>query len=326
MSITRKTGLSDAVQVQDDEGTDLFSSVDVNIQSASHDITLPSDLLGDVGSAAGYVSRADQPVEVTGDLSIRAITLEVMELIGDKSEDGDEYTVSSQDQLPEWEFVQQITGSETLHLGGFDDSGSDPESQEGFKFDEATLTIEQDSPVTIDFSGLGTFAEIKDETISTNNSTLDPSNWLDAFVEIDGEVVGSVQSVEATISRNASAERGIEQRDANFKMLPSEVIEGMRDVSFNMTVEITDLTAWEQVYDDDSLPLTPSDDREEVQINIVLGSRDDGDNSDYSVGGELQLKNAVVTNANGDLSDDADVRTVDIEGNARDWEVKGEVN
>lgn len=324
----RKTGLADAVQVQDDSGDDLFDSIDVNISGASHDVTIPSDRLASIGSGADYVARADQPVEVTGDISLRAISLKPFEMIGSRSDDGDVYTIepTTDDVLPEWEFVQQVTDDETIRMGGYDDSGDEPSVEEGFKFDEATINIEKDSPVTLDFSGVGLFAEVREETIETNNSTLDPENWLDAHVEIDGEEVGSVDSAEVTIARDAEAVRGIENQKENYKLLATQVVEMMRDVSFNMTIEITDAQAWEEVFDDDSTPLYASDDREEVQINIVLGDRDDGDETEYSKGGELQVENALVTNATADLSDDAEVRTVDIEGNARGWTVKGEIS
>jgi len=325
---SRKTGLADAVQVQDSSNTDLFSSIEVNISGATHDVTLPSDRLASIGSGAGYVARADQPVEVSGDISLRAITLKPFELIGNRTDNADVYTISptTDDVLPEWEFVQQVTDSETIHLSGYDDSGSEPSPEEGFKFDEATLNIEKDSPVTMSFSGLGLYAEVQTETIVTNNSELDPENWLDAHVEVDGTEVGSVDSAEVSIARDAEAVRGIENRKENMKLLPTQVVEKMRDVSFSMTIEITDTQAWEEVFDDDSTPLYASDDRSEVQINVVLGDRSDGDETSFSQGGELQVKNAVVTNVSADLSDDAEVRTVDIEGNARNWEVKGEVS
>jgi len=324
----RKTGLADAVQVQDSSGTDLFSSVDVNISSASHDVTVPSDRLASIGSGAGYVARADQPVEVSGDISLRAITSKPFELIGNRSDSADVYTIepATDDKLPEWEFVQQVTGSEAVHLVGYDDSGTEPSPIEGFKFDEATVSIEKDSPVTIDFSGIGLYAEVQTETISTNNSTLDPENWLDAHVEIDGTIVGSVDSAEVTIARSAEAVRGIEDQKNNMKLYPTQVVEMMRDISYSMTIEITDTQAWKEVFDDDTTPITVSDDRDEVQINVVLGDRDDGNETNYSQGGEIQLKNAVTTNVSGELSDDAEVRTVDIEGNARSWTVKGEVS
>jgi len=324
----RKTGLSDAVQIQDSSGTDLFSSVDVNISGATHDVTIPSDRLASIGSGASYVSRADQPVEVTGDISLRAISLKPFELIGNRTDNADVYTIepTTDDILPEWDFVQQITDTETIHLSGYDDSGAEPSPAEGFKFDEATLSIEKDSPVSMSFSGLGLYAEVQSETITTNNSELDPENWLDAHVEIDGTEVGSVDSAEVTIARDGEAVRGIENQKENFKLLPTQVVERMRDVSFNMTIEITDSQAWQEVFDDDSTPLYASDDRSEVQINVVLGDRDDGDETNFSQGGEIQVKDALVTNASADLSDDAEVRTVDIEGNARSWTVKGEVS
>jgi len=313
----RKTGLTDEVQIQDGTGTDVFSDVEVNIASASHDVEIPSDLLSSVGEGAGFVSRQDGVVNVSGDISIRAIDLSVLRLIGDYTEDTDAgtWTVSSTDTLPEWEFHQKVTDSEAIVLSGYDDSGAEPTPAPGFKFDSATFTVSKDETVTVDFSGMGLYAELQSTSIDTNNSVLNPENWLDAHVEIDGTEVGTLEDVEVDIARDADAVRGIEQRDENYRLLPSEIIEGMRDVSFSMTIEINDKTAWEQVMDDQSgTPVRPSDDRTEKTVKVVT----DG-------AGDLTVNGAIFENVSGELSDDAEVRTVDVDGNARDWVAEGDL-
>jgi len=313
----RKTGLTDEVQIQDGTGTDVFSDVEVNIASASHDVEIPSDLLSSVGEGAGFVSRQDGVVNVSGDISIRAIDLSVLRLIGDYTEDTDAgtWTVSSTDTLPEWEFHQKVTDNEAIVLSGYDDSGAEPEPAPGFKFDSATFTVSKDETVTVDFSGMGLYAELQSTSIDTNNSVLNPENWLDAHVEIDGAEVGTLEDVEVDIGRDADAVRGIEQRKENYRLLPSEIIEGMRDVSFSMTIEINDKTAWEQVMDDQSgTPVRPSDERTEKTVKVVT----DG-------AGDLTVNGAIFENVSGELSDDAEVRTVDVDGNARDWVAEGDL-
>jgi hypothetical protein len=313
----RKTGLTDEVQIQDGTGTDVFSDVEVNIASASHDVEIPSDLLSSVGEGAGFVSRQDGVVNVSGDISIRAIDLSVLRLIGDYTEDTDAgtWTVSSTDTLPEWEFHQKVTDNEAIVLSGYDDSGAEPEPAPGFKFDSATFTVSKDETVTVDFSGMGLYAELQSTSIDTNNSVLNPENWLDAHVEIDGAEVGTLEDVEVDIARDADAVRGIEQRKENYRLLPSEIIEGMRDVSFSMTIEINDKTAWEQVMDDQSgTPVRPSDERTEKTVKVVT----DG-------AGDLTVNGAIFENVSGELSDDAEVRTVDVDGNARDWVAEGDL-
>jgi len=309
----RKTGLADAVQVDDGDG-DVFADIDVNIASASHEVEIPSNLLSSIGEGAGFVARDDGQMSVTADISIRAITLEVLQLLGSYSDDGTNWTIESQDILPEYEFKQQVSDDGVLVLSGYDDSGTEPAPAPGFKFDSATFTVDTDGVVEIDFSGIGLYAEVQSGSISTNNSTLNPENYLDAHVEIDGTKVGSLDSVEFSIERNASAVRGIEQREANYRLLPTEVIEGMRDVSFSMTVEITDETAWEEVMDDGSKPLRPSDNRGESSVKVVV-----------SDGEEIEVTGAVFETESAELADDAEVRTVDIDGNARDWVARGEV-
>lgn len=310
---SRKTGLADAVQVDDGSG-DIFADVDVNISSASHEIEIPSNLLSSVGEGAGFVARDDGQMSVTGDISIRAITLEVLRTIGNYSEGAEQWTIESQDILPEYMFKQQVADDGVLVLSGYDDSGAEPVPETGFKFDAATFTVDTDGVVEIDLSGVGLYAEVQSGSIETNNSTLNPENYLDAHVEIDGTKVGSLDSVEFSIERNADAVRGIEQREENYRLLPTEIVEGMRDVSFSMTVEVTDETAWEKVMDDTGKPLRPSDNRSESSVKVVV-----------SDGEEIEVTGAVFETESAELADDADVRTVDIDGNARDWVARGDL-
>lgn len=327
----RKTGLSDEVQLKDDTGTDLFTEIDVNIESASHDVSLPSDLIGTVGDNVGYVARQDGVVEVNGDLSLRAIDFKPLQLLGSYSEsetDGDgttEWSISSQASLPEWEFHQQITDSKTMVLSGYDDSGAEPVVSPGFEFEEITISIERDQPVTISFTGLGMYAEVQENSIDTNYSSLNPENWLDAHFEIDGTAVGSVESAEITITRGATALRGIEQRDPAYRRLPTQIVPGQREVDISVTVEITDGVAWEKVFDQDTYPVRPAASSSEHTTTVVLGDRDSSGDTNNTEAGELQVSGVSFNNASGELTDDPDVRTVDLSGNGRDWSVEGEV-
>jgi len=332
MAVTqRKSGLSDQVKVLDDTGTDLFTEIDVNISSASHDVSLPSELLSSVGAGVGFVSRNDGVVEVNGDLELRAIDFKPLRLLGSYSEsdtDSDgttEWSISSQDHPNEWEFHQQITESHTIVLSGYDDSGSEPAVSEGFKFDEVTISISKDEPVSLEFTGLGLYAEVQQTTISTNYSNTNPQNWLDAFAEIDGTAVGSVDSAEITISRGSTAIRGIEQREPNYRRLSTEIVDGMRNIDVSMTVEVTDGTPWEKVFDQSSYPIRPADSTSEHTLNLVLGDRDASGDSNNTEAGELNLTGVAFLGTSGELADDAEVRTVDLDGDARDWSVEGEV-
>jgi len=326
----RTTGLSNQI-VLEQGGTDLFTEFDVNMETASHEVEIPSELLASVGSGVSFVTHSDGQVSVSGDMTLRAIDLKPLQILGSYSEsntDGDgttEWQINSQDTLPEFQFKQQVTDSEILVLSGFDDSGAEPTPADGFKFDEATINIEKDSPVTIDLSGLGLYAELQDGSITTQYSTTNPENWLDAHVEIDGTPVGSLESAEITISRGAEAVRGIEQMAANYRLLPTEIVEMMRDISLSMTIEVTDNQAWSDLFDDDSKPLRPQDERSEHTVTVVLGSRDAGGDTNNTPAGELQLTGVQFENTSGELQDNAEVRTQDVEGNAIDWSVTGEV-
>jgi len=316
METKRKTGLTDEIRVEDGSGNDVFNDVEVNISSASHEVELPSELISSIGEGAGFIARQDGPISVTGDLSIRAIDLSVLRLMGDYTEDSGAgtWTVTSKDVLPEWSFKQQVTETAAITLSGYDSSGTEPAPAKGFKFDEYTLNVSKDETVTVDFSGIGLYAELVEETITTNNSVLKPENWLDAHVEVDGTQIGSLDSVEVSVTRGAEAVRGIEQRDTNFRKLPSQVVEGMREVSFSMTVEVTDKQAWEEVFGETGTTIQPVDEKSEKQIDVVT-----------ETAGTLTVNSAVVENVSGDLEDDSEVRTVDIDGNARDWTASGQL-
>jgi len=326
----RTTGLSNQVVVEQG-GTDQFTNFDVNIETASHEVEIPSNLLSSVGSGVSFTSRSDGQLSVTGDVTLRAIDLKPLQLLGSYSEsdsDGDsttEWQITSQNTLPETQFKQQVTDNKILVMSGFDDSGSEPVPDDGFKFDEATISIEKDAPVTIDLSGLGLYAEVQDGSLTTNYSNTNPENWLDAHVEIDGTPVGSLESAEITISRNGEAVRGIEQMDPNFRLLPTQVVEMMRDITVSMTIEVTDGEAWNHVFGDDTAPHKPQDNRSEHAVNLVLGNRSDGGDTNDTEAGVLQLSGVQFENTSGELADEVDVRTQDLEGNAIDWSVQGEV-
>lgn len=316
MANIRKTGLSDEVQVNDGSDTDVFSNVDVNIASASHNVELPDNLFSSVGEGAGYVARTDGVISIEGDLSIRAIDSSVLRLIGNYSEDTDAgtWSISSQDVLPAWDFKQQITENEYISLGGYTESGGSPSYETGFKFDEVTINVATDEPITMDFSGLGLFAQVESGTIDTNNSSLNPENWLDAHVQIDGTSVASLEDAEISITRDAEAVRGIQDKVDSTRVLPDEIVEGMRDVSVSMTVEVTDREPWEDVFGDTSTPLQPSGDKTPVPVTLVLSNGD-----------EISLSDVVFTSIDGELADDAEVRTVSLEGTALDWSASGDL-
>lgn len=322
---TRKTGLADEVKLEDSSGNDL---TDIGyFQTASHDISINSETLSAIGSGAKAVDRLDQPMEVSGDLSLRTTDLIATRLIGEYSEPTastwrvDFSGISNDDKLPEFKYFQQISNSQTLVMGGWSYSSGTISPEPGFKFTSATLTIEQEGAVELEFEGLGTYAEIQDTTISTTlPSSLGMANWIDASVRIDGTAVGSLDTVEVSIDRNGEVVRGIESRVRDTRLLPDEVIEQELEIEFTLTIEVSDVQSWEELFQQTSFPLQPEGERSERQIEVDLGDNSSGNN----VRGTLVLENALPDSVEGELSDDKDIRTVTLSGKTRTAHAEGD--
>lgn len=292
---SRKTGITDEINVIEESGsTDITDQLGL-VQSASWDIRDPAQRGNSVGGGTTTQQFIDGLIVPTVNLSLAVPSFEALQLVGSLSSGN----VTFDDTLPKHTQKFQVDDSTVLEVTGV-------------KYGRAVVNVSRGNMVTIDFEGIGTDFAFKDTTISTSLTTDDMLTYLDATYKIDGTVVGTVDSASITYERNISAERGIEDTSSGEKRLPTEIIERIKDVSSDATIEITDDTAWKEVHDDSTLPVEPQDSRATVDVAIDLGD-----------GGQLDLTGGKFQSEGGELAADNEIRTVDTEYQGQDASVSG---
>lgn len=292
---SRKTGVTDEVNVVEESGsTDITDELGL-IQSASWDIRDPAERANSVGGGTTSQQFVDGLIVPNVTLSVAVPDLRALQLVGSLSSG----SITFDDALPKHTQKFQVDTSTVLEVTGV-------------KFGRAVVNVSRGNLVTIDFEGIGTDFTFSDSTISTSISTDDVLTYLDATYKVGGTAVGSVDSATFTYQRDISAERGLEDTSAGSKRLPTEIIERIKDVSSDATIEITDNTAWKEVHDDATLPVEPQDSRSTVDVALDLGG-----------GGQLDMTGGKFTSNQGELADDNDIRTVDVEYVGQDASVSG---
>jgi len=103
------------------------------------------------------------------------------------------------------------------------------------------------------------------------------------------------------------AVRGIENVSDGDKRKPSEIIEKLKNITFDMTIEITDNTAWTQVMGGSTI----QDSRSDVTIVIETAN------------GDITITGCRVNDLDSDKGADGEIRTAKISGNALGMSVSG---
>lgn len=293
---SRKTGVTDEINIVEESGsTDITGDLGL-IQSAGWDIDDPAERGNSVGGGTTTEQFVDGLIIPRCSLSVAVPDWEALKLLG--TYDSGAGTISLDDTLPKFTFKAQATSDEVLEITGV-------------KWGRATINASTGDMVTIDFEGIGTDFSFDTGTIDTTIRGDTVANWIDIEYQIANSAVGSVDSMSATYERSLEAVRGIESQSTP-KRVPDEVIEKMKDIQSNSTIEITDATAWKEVHDDDTLPVEPVDSRSNVDVAFVI----DG-------GGTLNLTGGKFENESGDMSDDNEIRTVETSYIGQDADVEG---
>ena len=283
--MVRQTGISDQVKVLDSTPAEVSFGW---IQGASHRIDNRMETRGAIGGGADFQYHLDKVVETTGTIETFPTSLEILKVFGSYSQGSITFT----DTLPE-HTIQMNT-----------DSGNYIEISNA-KFGRFSLEITKGEEVRLSVDFMGKSAETKSGSISYTLPTSSPLNFLDAKVKIDGSYVGSVESVSVEYNRDLEAVRGIENISSGDLRKPSEIIEKMKAISFNITIEITNGTAWNQVMGGSTI----QDSRSDITIVIETGN------------GDITLTGSRVNDLDADKGADGEIRTVKISGNALDISV-----
>jgi len=301
----RKTGITDEINIiRESDSKDLTSELGI-IQSAQWTIDIPEELRSSVGNTPDLQAAIQQVAGVDLTLTVELPDLSALKLVGTYTDNGDgTYSFSFDDKLPS--FTAKITVTEN----------DDNLELTGIKFLTAEITVQEGSPVQIQFSGEGLDADFIDEKISTPDPE-SPSQFLDAFLKLGGSNVGSVDSATITYDRDNGPDSG-SQRGLSSELAgdptPDQIIEGNKFYSLSSTVEITDAQAFEETFNSSSQPFGLSDATQRTSATLVLNDGDDN----------FELGDAKINNNSGQVTDEAgEIRTVDIQANALSATVEG---
>lgn len=266
-------------------------------------------------SSAGHQPRLQEAVDGMTEISVsidcEPPSLEALKVVGDYTDDTDEDTweVELTDHLPEMRARIQATADEVLVV-------------EGIKFDGFTLNIQSGEVVEMTFpegnNGNATNVELQEDTITTPDLEGKPDSYLDNTVSLDGETVGSVETASIEYRRNIQARRSIQEYESGDRRLPDEITEGNKEFTWDTTIEISDDQAFRVHFNDDSYPLTLADFSEAVPVEIVL-------NQDDNTSGTIELEGGRPSDLGGELLNDDDIRTIDMNGNALTSTITGDL-
>lgn len=303
----RKTGIADDINlIRESDDTDITADLGI-ITNVSYAINLPEDPRSSVGKAPTLQAAVQQVAEVSLTIDLEIPGFEALKLFGTFTDNGDgTYDVSLDDRLPYFTAKLGVTETDdNLELSGLKFIGPN------------NLTITEGEPVQLTVEAQGKDADLLDEAITTPDPT-DPSQFLDAYLQLGGQDVAAIDSATITYDRSqgpdAGPVRGLKNANADNRRQPDEIIEGNKIFNFDSTVQITDTQVFEETFNSTSQPFGIEDATTRTSATIVINSGDDN----------FELSDAKITENTGELTNEAgEIRTVDISGNSFDATVSG---
>jgi len=287
--MTRISGISDEINVLDSTDTDITADLG-HIMGFSYGIDEQAKPYPSMGAGASYQEIIDDFAIVSCGLVINPLTFKALKLIGTVT-GTTTWTFTLDDVLPEFDIKANIDGSYHAHVVDA-------------KFGTCSIRVNKGNPVELVFDGLA--KELK--TVSGAITNTPPATarmfYLDGYLKIDSDVIGSVDNITIDINRGLEATRGVEQTTAGNKRKPSELIEKMKDITFSMTVEITDTKAYEKHFGTATYPLTIQDSRSSLSLYLVFEGEQ----------GTITLTGAKTQTLNHDRNADGEIRTVELKG------------
>lgn len=297
----RKTGITDeAVFVREDTSTDITSDLGI-IKNVAWTISLPEQPRSSVGNQPDLQAAVKQvaEVEVTAELELPGFKA-LGRLFGTYTDNGDgTYDVTLDDKMPELTVKLNVTESDdNLELTGIKFLGPND------------ITVREGEPITLTVQGQGKDADLLDETLSTPSPS-DPSQFLDAHLELGGSELAAIDSANITYDRSQGPDtgpaRGLTNASASNRRQPDQIIEGNKIFNFDSTVQVTDKQAFEETFNSTSQPFGIEDATSRTSAKMVLNDGDDN----------FDLTDAKITENSGELTNEAgEIRTVDISGNS----------
>jgi len=303
-----ETGITEEIKLQEkSEGSEVLTNKLGLIQSATHTVSQSVETLASIGQGAKPQANVDGVAQIEGGVTCNPSNLEILELFGTFTDNGDgTYTVSPDDTLPSFTFKQlKVSGGGTASL-------------DGFKFGSFSLSAENEGRLELTADGQGTSFKFDDsETITTESPETDVRKFFDAQISIDGSTVGSVESFTIDFNRDLEGFKGIEDDAAGEKRTPTEIVEKIFDLSFDIVINIENGRAYEEGLGDNSSPYEVQDDRSNVDIKITVDTSAGSD--------EFKVFDALAEEVSAEQNNEGEVLTATVTGVAQDWQVDGDL-
>lgn len=315
--VNPQRGISDVFRVIR-KGTNPNTPSDTDITSklgkpinCSYEILPGSEREGHVNSGAEMTANSDTLTRVQGEATFRVSALDIYRLQGEYSEASGTWKVDLTDVLPVFKLRLQIEkGGKDAVLDIFN-----------VKFGSGEVSVDKQGFMTASFSYMAclsdsnNFYEIKENTSLTKPS---PDGFskrgFDTEFAIDSNAVGSGQSFTFSYDRDLDDDKGIEPNDGRPKRAPTQLIEQMKNFSANGQVDITDLQVFEETIDSSTYPLTIQDRRTTKKLKLGLAQ---------NTAGSIEWEGAKLNSLSGELSNDADKRTISIDSNCLTATIEG---
>ncbi len=294
-----KTGISDQVLINNSSGTEITDALG-RIQAAGFDINEPAPARATANSEASYAYIIDGPITINTNLEVRILDLSALRLFG--TYDDGAGTVTFDDTIPEHTVKIQHTKSQHTVLSNV-------------KFGRGVLEVnmsDSDPEILLTAEGMGLDYQMKDSTISPTTTSSMPVDYMDATVKIDGTEIGTLENLRFTYDRGIESRSSAGDIPDTGKRLPNYIAEKLKTFTFDGTFEIPDDTVFKKAVGDTTYPMDPQDSRSNITIQIDLGDA-----------GTFQLTDARINGFPVDVSDDGEIRTVAVSGNALSASVTG---
>jgi len=293
--MTVETGLDENIELIDQNGNniqDLFGGY----ANASTIIDESNRREGTIGNDGKALEISDGPVENRATITCKPETLEILKIMG--TYDSNAGTITFDKFLPELnELNVQHTSNERFHF-------------EDLKVGGFSLNASLDDTVTIEFTPIhAKTGEIQQQTVDVAPVKGSPLQWSDCTVKINGSQFGITESVAGTtLDRNINAEHGLGSGRE-----PEEIVEGEFNIQPSFVVKVQDASAWEELLDNTTYPLTVQDERSPIsEISFDFG---DGN-------GELVIENGKAEINEFDFDEEKDTRTIELSFNAENIKVR----
>lgn len=299
--VNRTTGISDEVAILDSTGTDITDELGW-VMGLGWNIDHQTKVYPGIGGGSKYQDILDDMAITTFTFTLHPIDLKFFKLFGDYAE-ATGWTITLSDTLPEFTIQGNIDDSTMMELTGA-------------KCGHATIRMNRGSPVEVAVEGHALKAQDKTGTITTRLPTVSRLFYLDGYVKIGSDVIGSADSITMELNRSTEPHRGIEQVAAGSIRLPSEIIEKLHDLSFTIVVEITDQVPFNHLFGEATLPLDIQDARDTVSLQLIFSDTE----------GTLTFTSGQISAGNMEKNADGEVRTVELRGLALDATIAGSLS